>query len=32
MVSSEMIDIPSQVPGITDEGVAVIRAAYQNEP
>jgi hypothetical protein len=31
MVSSQMIDIPSQVAGITDEGVAVIRAAYQNE-
>jgi len=31
MVSSGMIDIPSQVAGMTDEGVAVIRAAYQNE-
>jgi hypothetical protein len=28
MVSSEMVDIPSQVAGIGDEGVAVIRAAY----
>lgn len=31
MVSSEMVDIPSQVAGITDEGVAVIRAAYFTE-
>jgi hypothetical protein len=28
MVASGMVDIPAQVPGITDEGVAVIRAAY----
>ena len=32
MVASGIVDIPSQVAGLTDEGVAVIRAAYQNEP
>ena len=31
MVSSELVDIPSQVPGITDDGVNVIRAAYEGK-